>query len=79
MSFAIVEGELYKRSHTRIMLRCFLIEHGKQLLMDIHGRVYGHHAAPRALVEKAFRQGFYWLTAVAGAERIMCTSEGCQY
>jgi uncharacterized protein YbjT (DUF2867 family) len=27
----------------------------------------------------AFRQGFYWPTAVADATRIVCTCEGCQF
>jgi hypothetical protein len=31
----------------------------------------GHHATPRALVGNAFRQGFYWPTAVADATRIV--------
>ena len=54
-SFVIIEGELYKRSHTRILQRCIPIEQEKQLLRDIHGGVYGHHAAPRTLVGNAFR------------------------
>ena len=51
----------------------------KQLLSDIHGGVCGHYAAPRTLVENTFRQVFYWLTAVADAEQIVRTYEGCQY
>ena len=54
-SFVLVEGELYKRSHTRILQRCIPIEQGKRLLSDIHGGVYGHHATPRTLVGNAFR------------------------
>ena len=53
-SFVIIEGELYRQSHTGILQRCIPIEQGKQLLSDIHGRVYGHHAAPRTLVGHAF-------------------------
>jgi transposase InsO family protein len=41
--------------------------------------VCGHHAAPRTLVGNAFRQGFYWLTAVADASEIVRTCEGCQF
>ena len=48
-SFVLVEGELYKRSHTRILQLCIPIEQGKLLLSDIHGGVCGHHAAPRIL------------------------------
>ena len=53
-SFILVEGELYKRSHTGILPLCIPIEQGRLLLSDIHGGVYGHHAAPRALVGNAF-------------------------
>jgi hypothetical protein len=78
-SFVIIEGELYKWSHTKILQRCIVIEQGKQLLKDIPGGVCGHHAVPRTLVGNAFRQGFYWPTTVASAERIVRTCEGCQY
>ena len=54
-SFVLVEGELYKRSHTWILQLCILVEQGKLLLSDIHDGVYGHHAAPRTLVENAFQ------------------------
>ena len=53
-SFVLVEGELYKRSHTGIMQLCIPIEQGKLLLSDIHGGVCGHHATPRTLVGNAF-------------------------
>ena len=53
-SFALVESELYKRSHTRILQRYIPIEQGKHLLSDIHGGVCGHHAAPRTLVRNTF-------------------------
>jgi hypothetical protein len=78
-SFMIVEGELYKQSHTRILQRCIPIEQGRRLLKDTHSRVCGHHVMPRTLVENAFRQGFYCPTAVADAIEIVCTYEGCQY
>ena len=76
-SFVLVEGELYKRGHTGILQQCIPAEQGKLLLSDIHGGVCGHHAAPRTLVGNAFRQGFYWPTAVADAEQIVRTCEGC--
>ena len=78
-SFVLVEGELYKRSHTGILQLCIPSEQGKLLLSDIHGGVCGPHATSRTLVENAFRQGFYWPTAVANAKQIVRTCEGCQY
>jgi hypothetical protein len=78
-SFVIIEGELYKQSHTRILQHCISIEQGNHLLNDIHGGVCRHHAALRTLVGNAFHHGFYRLMMVANAERIVRTCEGCQY
>ena len=78
-SFILVEGELYKQSHTEILQLCIPTKQGKLLLSDIHGGVCGHHATSRTLVGNAFCQGFYWRTVVADAEQIVRTYEGCQY
>jgi hypothetical protein len=58
-SFALVDGELYKRAVSGILQRCVPILQGRELLRDIHAGVCGHHAAPRTLVGNAFHQGFY--------------------
>jgi hypothetical protein len=78
-SFALVDGELYKRAASGILQRCVPIPEGRELLRDIHAGICGHHAAPRTLVGNAFRQGFYWPTAVADASEIVRTCEGCQF
>jgi hypothetical protein len=73
------EKELYHRSPSGILQRCISITEGHELLQEIHSGACGHHAAPRALVGNAFRQGFYWPTAVADASRIVCSCQGCQF
>jgi hypothetical protein len=78
-SFALVDGELYKRAASGILQRCIPIPEGRELLRDIHAGICGHHAAPRTLVGNAFRQGFYWPTTVADASEIVRTCEGCQF
>jgi ribonuclease HI len=77
-SFALVDGELYKRAASGVLQRCVPIPQGRQL-QDIHAGVCGHHAVPHTLVGNAFRQGFYWPTAVADASDIVRTCEGCQF
>ena len=54
-SFVLIEGELYKRSHTGILQLCIPSKQGKLLLCNIHGGVCGHHAALRTLVGNVFR------------------------
>jgi hypothetical protein len=71
--------ELYHRSPSGILQRCISIAEGQELLQEIHSGACGHHAAPRALVGNAFRQGFYWPTTVADATRIVRTCQGCQF
>jgi hypothetical protein len=78
-SFALVDGELYKRAASGILQRCVPIPEGRELLQDIHAGICGHHAASRTLVGNASRQGFYWPTAVADASEIVRTCEGCQF
>jgi hypothetical protein len=73
------EKELYHRSPSGILERCISIAEGQELLREIHSGACGHHTTPRALVGNAFRQGFYWPTVVADANRIVRTCEGCQF
>ena len=62
--FIAIGDELYKRSLSGVLMKCILIDQGKQLLLEVHTRINGHHAALRSLVEKAFCQGFYWPIAL---------------
>jgi ribonuclease HI len=73
------EKELYHHSLSGILQRCISITQGQELLREIHSGACGHHAAPRTLVESAFRQGFYWPTAVADATKIVRSCRGCQF
>jgi hypothetical protein len=48
-------------------------------LKDIHAGVCGHHASSRAIVAKAFRAGFNWLTAIKDAKDIVRKCEASQH
>jgi hypothetical protein len=73
------EKELYHCSPSGILQRCISVAEGQELLQEIHLGACDRHAAPRALVGNAFRQGFYWPTAVADATRIVRFCQGCQF
>jgi hypothetical protein len=51
---------------------------GQEILKDIHAGVCGHHASSRAIAAKAFRAGFYWLTAIEDAKDIVRKCEACE-
>ena len=57
-AYKVHEGELYKKSATRVLQRCISEEEGRQLLAEIHAGLGGHHATARALVSKAFPYRF---------------------
>ena len=57
--YRIIIDELYKASVTAPLLKCVASSEGKQPLKEIHEGSYGSHNRPKALVGKAFRQGFY--------------------
>jgi transposase InsO family protein len=77
-AFTIIQGELYKRSTTGVLQRCIAPEDGVSLLRDIHEGTCGQHASNRTLVAKAFRSGFYWLSALHDAKNIVERCDTCQ-
>jgi hypothetical protein len=76
--FVVLQGKLYKKSLMGILQRCVTPQEGQIILKDIHVGVGGHHASSRAIVAKAFRAGFYWLTAIEDTKDIVRRCEACQ-
>nr|AAX95490.1 Integrase core domain, putative [Oryza sativa Japonica Group]ABA93045.1 retrotransposon protein, putative, Ty3-gypsy subclass [Oryza sativa Japonica Group] len=77
--YVIHETELYKKNPSGILQRYVSLEEGRQLLRDIYSGICGNHAIARTIVDKAYRQGFFWPTAVSDADKIVRTCEGCQF
>jgi hypothetical protein len=78
--YVLVGGNLYKYGSTSsILMKCVSTEEGKEILQEIHEFVCGNHAASRILVGKAFQSGFYWPTALADAEALVCWCTNCQF
>jgi hypothetical protein len=65
--FVLVGDNLYKCFASGILMKCVTLEEGKDILKEIHEGVCGNHAASRTQVGKAYRSGFFWLTAVSNA------------
>nr|ABA91954.2 retrotransposon protein, putative, unclassified [Oryza sativa Japonica Group] len=77
--YVLVEGTLYRRAANGILLKCIPREQGVVLLADIHEGECGAHSASRTLVGKAFRQGFYWPTALNDAVDLVRRCRACQF
>jgi hypothetical protein len=77
-SYKIINGELYKLGVVAPYLKCVDSPTGTQLLKEIHNGHCGIHLGSRALVSKAFRQGFFWPNAIADAINVVKTCQICQ-
>jgi hypothetical protein len=76
-AFIVVKGELYKQSISGVLQMCITPEEGRIILKDIHEGICGHHASSRAIVDKAFWAGIYWLPAIEDTKEIVRTWEAC--
>lgn len=77
--YILVEGVLYKRGTQGVLMRCIPQREGLNLLHNIHGGIYRTHASYRTLVRQAFRQGFYWPTALYDAKELVKKCVQCQF
>jgi hypothetical protein len=76
--FCIVARETIQEKHNWHSTAIVTPQEGQDILRDIHAGVCGHHASSRAIAAKAFRAGFYWLTAIEDAKEIVRRCEACQ-
>ena len=77
--YQFVDDTLYKRRPNGVKLKCVCREDGKELLAEIHRGMCGSHIRSRVLVGKAFRQGFYWPTALQDAVELVTKCESYQF
>ena len=77
--YAMVDGDLYRCDTDGVFLRCMTREEGGELLADIHEGEYRSHSSSCTLVGKAFRQGFYWPTALQDAAELVKCCRACQF
>jgi hypothetical protein len=77
--YQFVDNILHRKRPNGVKLRCICREDGLKLLAVIHGGICGSHIGSRALAGKAFRQGFYWPTALQDATELVTKCEACQF
>ena len=79
-NYVLVDNKLYKQgAGSGILMKCVTTEEGKGILQEAHEGTCGNHAASRTLVDKVFRSGFYWPTALSDAELLVKRCPGCQF
>ncbi|KAK0578182.1 hypothetical protein LWI29_006405 [Acer saccharum] len=75
--YTILKGELYRRRFSKVLQRCVAGEEANKILKDVHSGVCGNHTGGKSLAYKVLRQGFYWPTLFAEAQRFAESCETC--
>nr|ABA93256.2 retrotransposon protein, putative, Ty3-gypsy subclass [Oryza sativa Japonica Group] len=78
--YYMISNDLYKKAPNGVLLKCVSSDDGKHLV-NIHEGICGisSHAAGCTLDGKAFRQGFFWPTALKDACNMVQRCEACQF
>jgi hypothetical protein len=76
--YVIIEGELYKHGLCSPLLKCLSRNEGQKLMKEIRAGLCGAHIGSMPLLEKVFRQGFYWLKVASDAADLVQKCENCQ-
>jgi len=70
-SYSIINEDQYRGGVCAPLLKCISRYKCRQLLEEIHAIMCSSHIRTRALVGKAFREGFYWPSAEAHAHEVV--------
>ncbi|CAL2246074.1 unnamed protein product [Prunus armeniaca] len=77
--YLLLQGILYRRSHSLPLLRYVTPQQGDYILREIHEGACGDYSGSRSLAFKAVRQGYYWPTLHADATQIVQRCDPCQH
>lgn len=76
--YTMVEGTLYKRSFSTMMLRCLGKAKANYTFLEVHERIVGQHLGARAVAKKIMRAWSYWMTMVQDTQDYMKRCDQCQ-
>jgi hypothetical protein len=77
--YTLVNDELFRRGVNGTLMKCITPDEGCAILQDNHAGICGSHAGPRSILDKTYRQGFFWPTAVSDTDSLIHRCEGCQF
>ncbi|KAK0573789.1 hypothetical protein LWI29_013579 [Acer saccharum] len=76
--YTILRGEFVRRGFSKVLQRCIFGEKTGEILKSVHSGVCGNHTGGKSLAHKVLRQGFYWPTLFAEAQRFAESCKTCQ-
>lgn len=67
--YIVHDNVLYRRSFTKLLLRCISPALTSVILEELHGGICGGHPRTQVLLERIINQGYYWPTLRNDAEK----------
>lgn len=78
LSYQLVHRALFRKHHTKVLLRCMEVHDSKKLLRDLHNGLAGGHFAGNTTTHKVMRAWFYWPTLLRYAHSYAYKCPICQ-
>ena len=75
--YTLVDGQLYKRSFSLLLLKCLLSSKAKYALQEVHDGLCRNQLRGQALAHKILRQGYYWPTMQDDAVEYVRACDSC--
>ena len=60
--YTILNRKLYRQGYAMPYFRCLQLDEAEYVMRVMHEGVCNNHLEKRSLAQKAFKQGYYWLT-----------------
>ncbi|XP_039797585.1 uncharacterized protein LOC120662517 [Panicum virgatum] len=79
-NYVVIGSELFWHlASSGTLCKCIAQDEGVRLLSEIHSGICGNHVGASTLMDKAFRSGFYWSSALADARNLVRRCPGYQF
>ncbi|XP_057756045.1 uncharacterized protein LOC130975243 [Arachis stenosperma] len=76
--YTVLGNTLYRRGHSRPLLKCISWEEAEDVMVKTHEGVCGNHIGGRALAAKILRTGYYWPTIKRDCISKVKACDNCQ-
>ncbi|XP_015935314.1 uncharacterized protein LOC107461347 [Arachis duranensis] len=76
--YTVLGNTLYRRGHSRPLLKCISNEEAEDVMAETHEGVCGNHIGGRTLAAKILRTGYYWPTIKRDCISKVKACDNCQ-
>ncbi|XP_025703025.1 uncharacterized protein [Arachis hypogaea] len=76
--YAIIQGQLFKKGLSQLLLKCLHPDQTDYMLREVHKGCCGHHIGGKALARKLIRAGYYWPSMMADSKEFVKKCVKCQ-